>query len=116
MSALREVRAMTPPVFIDADEARRLAALEDEHGALGDPGSVGGYAQTTKRARCCQHGRHDLYQAPRVTAGYLSEVAHGCCTCVGYDPRQLSEAEADELTQWLSGEPPTCIALTDRCE
>lgn len=81
---------MTPPVFIDADEARRLAALEDEHGALGDPGSVGGYAQTTKRARCC--------------------------TCVGYDPRQLSEAEAGELTQWLSGEPTTCIALTDRCE
>ena len=33
------------------EEAQRLAALEDERGAFGDPCSIGGYAQGLKRAR-----------------------------------------------------------------
>lgn len=38
--------------FDYSDEAlRRMAALEDERGAFGDPCSIGGYAQALKRAR-----------------------------------------------------------------
>lgn len=43
------------------DSVRRMAELEDERGAFGDPGSIGGYAQAFKRRRtAASSARHDI--------------------------------------------------------
>lgn len=57
----------------------------------------------------CEHGQHDHSQTFR-TAEHLSEIAYGYCRCVGYDPRSLSEDEAQGMADWLSEELPTTCA------
>lgn len=88
-----EESGVSPPRFdYSFEESKRLAALEDERGAFGDPQSIGGYAQALKSGATAAATKATSEMAEKVERERL--VAAACSAALAGERAALAVEKA----------------------